>query len=157
MMHKQLLCPLQPVPPLLKGENHTFSFNKQFILQEPLQNQPSVLLVLVHVPGEDEDVTDKMMWSVTKMSQTTSLARAWNIAGEFVRPKGITRYSKWPKGEFKAVFHSSPSLMQIRWQALCWKRQWLYAGTQKAESMRGSGHLFFIVMSFRHHGNKSRE
>lgn len=40
------------------------------------------------------------------MSQSKSL-NAWNTAGVFVRPKGITSYSKCPMAVWKAVFHSS--------------------------------------------------
>ena len=34
-----------------------------------------------------------------------------------VRPNGMTKYSKWPGGVLKAVFHSSPAWMRMRWQA----------------------------------------
>lgn len=51
------------------------------------------------------------MYAVQKMSEyfgRTSLMKCWNEAGEFVSPKGIIMYSKCPKWERKAVFHSPP-------------------------------------------------
>ncbi|KAI0026790.1 hypothetical protein K488DRAFT_64477 [Vararia minispora EC-137] len=38
---------------------------------------------------------------------------AWKVAGEFVRPKNITKGSKSPRLVLKAAFHSSPSLMRM--------------------------------------------
>ena len=42
-----------------------------------------------------------------KLSLRMSLMRGLKIAGAFVRPKGMTKYSKWPKGVLKAVFHTN--------------------------------------------------
>ncbi|KIJ10925.1 hypothetical protein PAXINDRAFT_36638, partial [Paxillus involutus ATCC 200175] len=36
----------------------------------------------------------------------------WNVAGELVRPKNITRGSNRPRLVRKAAFHSSPSLIR---------------------------------------------
>ena len=44
-----------------------------------------------------------------------SFTRAWKTAGVLARPKGITKYSEWPRGVLNAVFHSSTSQIRTRW------------------------------------------
>lgn len=70
-----------------------------------------------HVPlwtRKDEDVVQIYKHSFDSfrqfnMSLSTSLTRAWNTALAFASSNGTTRYSWWPAGVLKAVFHSSLS------------------------------------------------
>lgn len=43
----------------------------------------------------------------------TSLISAWHTVRSFLRPKAMTKNSKWPRGLLKAVFHSPT--FQILW------------------------------------------
>ncbi len=40
--------------------------------------------------------------------------KSWNTKGALTNPYDITRYSLWPEGVTKAVFHSSPSCIRMR-------------------------------------------
>lgn len=84
----------------------------------------------------------------TKLSM--SLTRVWKTAsgGEAEWHK----YSKWPRGVLKAVFHSSPTLMGMRWSVFLrsnLEKSVAWCRGSKAESVRGNGYLFLIMISFR--------
>ena len=53
--------------------------------------------------------TDSHPWATSILK--ISFIIAWKVAGEFVRPKNITRGLKRPWGVRNAAFHSSPSLI----------------------------------------------
>lgn len=56
----------------------------------------------------------------TNATLRTLFTSAWKTAGALTSPNGSTRYSKWPMGILKAVFHSSPSLMEMNGYKLQW-------------------------------------
>lgn len=68
-----------------------------------------------------------------------------NTAGALGRLKGITRYWKWPERVLKAIFHSSPSRILMRWSLFKWsileKVLSLWSGSN-AEEINNSGYVF---------------
>jgi hypothetical protein len=98
--------------------------------------------VLLHGSREDKDVVDVNKHGAVQHVPEDIVDQGLEDSGALVSPKGITRYSKWPKGVLKAVFHSSPSRMRTKWYAL--RRSSLVKTTApwrgtKAELTRGLG------------------
>lgn len=68
-------------------------------------------------------------------------------AGAFVKPKDITKYSKWPRCVLIAVFHSSPILYSHQMLALLrFNLVKTVALLEQLKNRSKQGHLFFVVI-----------
>lgn len=102
----------------------------------------------IHKHKVVEEVTQNIFYEHLKHSGGTS--------------NGLTRVSNWPKGILRAVFHSSPLGILIKWFAFL--RSSLekilapYRGLKRAEEIIGQGHLFlsglFIQSSVVYEGSE---
>jgi hypothetical protein len=95
------------------------------------------------------------MYMTTHPSAISSLKisfiMVWNIAGELVNPKNITRGSKSPRFVQNAAFHSSPSFIRILLyphRTSIFEKYRAPVSWSINSEINGSGYQFFIVILF---------
>ena len=88
----------------------------------------------------------------SSMSEKMSFMKRWKAAGALVRPNSITHHSKELYQVRKAVFHSSPSWIRMRWY-VCFKSIFVYTeafrGLSSRSEMRRSGYWSFFMILLR--------
>jgi len=77
--------------------------------------------------------------------------KCWKTEGAFLRPKDITRYSKWPNTQGKTILYSWPLLILIRLKASCrsiFKNIFPFRSFSSIQMISGRGKELGKVISF---------
>lgn len=128
----------------------SLTLHEQFVFQAMLQELSDMDLVFLNRSKYENIIKIHQTKSQIK-SQQTLFSNNWKTAGAFVKPKGITSYSKCLRCVLKAVFHSSPSHILSRWQVL-WRsslvKMMASCNSLKEEVSNGKMYLFLTVILF---------